>query len=51
VVNNWWRPDIKNSQIQKIEKRKVNCVSATLVSIAQGLEIELGELLEGLKVT
>lgn len=37
--------------LQRIEKGKVNFAFTTLVAIAHGLELEVGELLEGLKTT
>lgn len=43
--------DLEFSQLQRIEKGKVNFAFTTLVSIAHGLELEVSELLEGLKTT
>ncbi|HVZ26244.1 MAG TPA: helix-turn-helix transcriptional regulator [Sediminibacterium sp.] len=40
---------LEYSQVQRIEKGKVNFAFTTLVALAQGLEIEPAELLEGYK--
>lgn len=37
------------SQLQRIEKGKVNFALTTLVAIAQGLEMEVSELFEKIK--
>ncbi|MEO7530146.1 MAG: helix-turn-helix transcriptional regulator [Sediminibacterium sp.] len=41
---------LEYSQIQRIEKGKVNFAFTTLVALAQGLEIDLHELLEEYKI-
>ncbi len=38
---------LEYSQVQRIEKGKVNFAFTTLTALAQGLEMELSELLEG----
>lgn len=40
---------LEYSQLQRIEKGKVNFALTTLVAIAQGLDLEVGELFEKLK--
>ena len=41
---------LEYSQLQRIEKGKVNFAFTTLVAIAQGLGIEIDSLMEGLKI-
>ena len=41
---------LEYSQIQRIEKGKVNFAFTTLIALAQGLEIDLHELLEEYKI-
>lgn len=41
--------DLEYSQVQRIEKAKVNFAFSTLVALAQGLDVEPSELLEGFK--
>jgi transcriptional regulator with XRE-family HTH domain len=40
---------LEYSQLQRIEKGKVNFALTTLVAIAQGLEMEVSELFDKLK--
>jgi transcriptional regulator with XRE-family HTH domain len=40
---------LEYSQLQRIEKGKVNFSLSTLIAIAQGLDIEVSELFEKLK--
>jgi transcriptional regulator with XRE-family HTH domain len=40
---------LEYSQVQRIEKGKVNLTFTTLIALAQGLDIEPSELLEGYK--
>ncbi len=39
--------DLEYSQVQRIEKGKVNAVLTTLTALAQGLDISLEELFSG----
>lgn len=39
------RADLEYSQVQRIEKGKVNLAFTTLTALAEGLEIDLSELL------
>ena len=41
---------LEYSQVQRIEKGKVNLAFTTLVALAQGLELDLHELLEEYKI-
>jgi transcriptional regulator with XRE-family HTH domain len=41
---------LEYSQVQRIEKGKVNFAFTTLVSLAQGLDMDMNDLLEGYKV-
>ena len=41
---------LEYSQVQRIEKAKVNLAFTTLVALAQGLEMDLGELLLEYKI-
>ena len=41
---------LEYSQVQRIEKGKVNFAFTTLVALAQGLEMDLNELLEEYKI-
>jgi transcriptional regulator with XRE-family HTH domain len=41
---------LEYSQIQRIEKGKVNFAFTTLVALAQGLDIDLSQLLEAYKI-
>lgn len=41
---------LEYSQIQRIEKGKVNLAFTTLTALAQGLEMDLAELLEAYKI-
>jgi transcriptional regulator with XRE-family HTH domain len=41
---------LEYSQIQRIEKGKVNFAFTTLVALAQGLEVDLHDLLEEYKI-
>lgn len=40
---------LEYSQVQRIEKGKVNFAFTTLIALAQGLDVELTALLEGFK--
>jgi transcriptional regulator with XRE-family HTH domain len=40
------RADLEYSQVQRIEKGKVNLAFTTLIALAEGLEMELSELVE-----
>lgn len=40
---------LEYSQVQRIEKGKVNFAFTTLVSLAQGLDMDMNDLLEGYK--
>lgn len=42
---------LEYSQLQRIEKGKVNFAFTTLVAIAQGLDIEISKVFEGLKLS
>jgi transcriptional regulator with XRE-family HTH domain len=42
--------ELEYSQVQRIEKGKVNIAFTTLVALAQGLEMELAELLDAYKM-
>ncbi|HEX7690966.1 MAG TPA: helix-turn-helix transcriptional regulator [Sediminibacterium sp.] len=41
---------LEYSQVQRIEKGKVNFAFTTLVSLAQGLDMDMNDLLEGFKI-
>ncbi len=41
---------LEYSQIQRIEKGKVNFAFSTLVALAQGLELDFGELFKEYKI-
>jgi transcriptional regulator with XRE-family HTH domain len=41
---------LEYSQVQRIEKGKVNFAFTTLVSLAQGLDMDMNDLLEGYKI-
>lgn len=41
--------DLEYSQLQRIEKGKVNFAFSTLIAIAQGLDLEVSELFQKLK--
>lgn len=41
--------DLEYSQLQRIEKGKVNFAFTTLIAIAQGLDLEVSELFQKLK--
>jgi transcriptional regulator with XRE-family HTH domain len=41
---------LEYSQVQRIEKGKVNIAFTTLIALAQGLEMDLAELLEAYKI-
>ncbi len=41
---------LEYSQVQRIEKGKVNLAFTTLISLAQGLSVEPSKLLEGFKI-
>lgn len=41
---------LEYSLVQRIEKAKVNFAFSTLTALAQGLDMELGELLAGFKI-
>jgi transcriptional regulator with XRE-family HTH domain len=42
--------DLEYSQVQRIEKAKVNFAFTTLVALAQGLDIEVQDLLAAMKI-
>ncbi|MEN9598119.1 MAG: hypothetical protein RL596_430 [Bacteroidota bacterium] len=42
--------DLEYSQVQRIEKAKVNFAFTTLIALAQGLDIEVQELIADLKL-
>ena len=41
---------LEYSQVQRIEKGKVNFAFSTLISLADGLDIHVSDLLSGLKL-
>jgi transcriptional regulator with XRE-family HTH domain len=41
---------LEYSQVQRIEKGKVNIAFTTLIALAQGLDMDLAELLEAYKM-
>ncbi|MBX9734902.1 MAG: helix-turn-helix domain-containing protein [Chitinophagaceae bacterium] len=42
--------DLEYSQVQRIEKAKVNFAFSTLVALAQGLDMEVEDLVKDLKI-
>ncbi|MBR2648623.1 MAG: helix-turn-helix transcriptional regulator [Sediminibacterium sp.] len=42
--------DLEYSQVQRIEKAKVNFAFSTLIALAQGLDLEVEDLVKDLKI-
>ncbi|WP_163504577.1 helix-turn-helix domain-containing protein, partial [Escherichia coli] len=42
--------DLEYSQVQRIEKGKVNFAFSTLIALAQGLDMEVEDLVKELKI-
>lgn len=41
---------LEYSQVQRIEKGKVNFAFSTLIALSEGLDLHISELLSGLKI-